>query len=119
MNVITYSVVFFLTLCLSQGNVFAYGSKHKEEVPAAAVSAETPTAPVEVGNKICPVTGEEIKDSDMGEAAKVEYNGKIYNLCCSMCVKDFKKDPETYIKKVEAELESMKNSTEQSNPMVQ
>ena len=119
MNVITYSVVFFLTLCLLQSNVFAYGSKHKQQAPAAAASAETPTAPVEVGNKICPVTAEEIKDSDMGEAAKVEYNGKVYNLCCAMCVKDFKKDPEKFVKKVEEEMESMKSSTEETKPMVQ
>ena len=58
-------------------------------------------APVEVGNKICPVSGEKIPE---GEAYKVEYKGKIYNLCCSMCEKDFNKDPETYIKKVEDEL---------------
>lgn len=50
--------------------------------------------PIEIGNKICPVSGEEIKE---GEAYKFEYEGKIYNFCCSMCVKDFKKDPQKYI----------------------
>ena len=63
---------------------------------------------VEVGNKICPVSGEKI-DGKMGEAVKYEYKGKIYNLCCSMCLKDFKKDPEKYSKMAD---EQMENSEE-------
>ena len=56
-----------------------------------------------VGNKICPVSGDKIptpgEKGDMGdEPVKYEYNGKIYNLCCKMCVKDFKKNPEKYSK---------------------
>ena len=50
-----------------------------------------------VGNKICPVSGEKV-GGDMGDPVKVEYKGKVYNLCCTMCAKDFKKDPEKYIK---------------------
>ena len=38
---------------------------------------ETPTESIEVGNKICPVSGEEI--GKMGPAAQYEYKGKIYN----------------------------------------
>ncbi|MCA9394547.1 MAG: YHS domain-containing protein [Candidatus Omnitrophica bacterium] len=56
---------------------------------------------VDVGNKICPVSGEEI--GAMGEGVDVEYNGKIYHLCCKMCEKDFKKNPEKYSAIAEAE----------------
>ena len=59
---------------------------------------------IEVGNKICPVSGEEIGE-DMGDPYQIEYDGKIYNLCCSMCAKDFQKDPEKFIKKINEELE--------------
>ncbi|GEM_PF-2256234 len=59
---------------------------------------------VEVGNKICPVSGEKIEPSKMGDPVTYEYNGKIYNLCCGMCVKDFKKDPEKYSKIAEDEV---------------
>lgn len=63
---------------------------------------------VEVGNKICPVSGDKIpapgEKSAMGEVVKYEYNGKIYNLCCEMCVKDFKKNPEKYSKIAEEEV---------------
>ncbi|MBU0878144.1 MAG: hypothetical protein KKD55_00850, partial [Candidatus Omnitrophica bacterium] len=39
---------------------------------------------IEVGNKICPVSGEDIES--MGVGIEYEYNGKIYNFCCSMCI---------------------------------
>ena len=55
---------------------------------------------VNVGNKICPVLGEKI---DEGLKATYEYKGKIYNFCCAMCIEEFKKDPEKYIKKIEIE----------------
>ncbi len=66
------------------------------------------TKGVEVGNNICPVSGDEIpapgEESAMGEVVKYEYKGKIYNLCCTMCAKDFKKDPEKYSKIAEEEM---------------
>ena len=70
------------------------------------------TKAVEVGNKICPVSGEKVplpgEKSDMGNVGpvKYEYNGKIYNLCCPMCIKDFKKDPQKYINKVNEEMKA-------------
>ena len=48
-----------------------------------------------VNNTICPVMGDKI---DMKDPVTVEYNGKIYNLCCSACVAMFKANPEKYSK---------------------
>ncbi len=63
----------------------------------AAVAAASVTAPVDVGNKICPVSGEKIVNkTDMGGPVKIEYKGKLYGLCCPMCIKDFKKTPDKY-----------------------
>lgn len=56
---------------------------------------------VEVNNKVCPVSGEKI--GGMGEPASVEHNGKVYQLCCEMCKKDFLKNPEKYGAVAEAE----------------
>ena len=55
---------------------------------------------VNVGNKICPVTGEKINENTK---VTYEYQGKIYNFCCAGCPDEFKKDPEKYIKKIEEE----------------
>lgn len=73
-------------------------------IPLAAFAAQDSGMKAEVvnvGNTICPVSGEKI--GSMGEAYKVTHNGKEYNLCCEMCVKDFKKNPEKYSKIAEAE----------------
>ena len=71
--------------------------------------AEADSKEVEVGNKFCPVTGDKMpapgEKGAMGdEPIKYEYNEKIYNLCCKMCMKDFKKDPEKYSKIAEDEV---------------
>lgn len=100
-------------LGLSAGFVFANeGMKHDEGMEAIdhekGVMMDnqytSETKAVEVGNKICPVTGNPVDDGSMGELIKHEYNGKIYNLCCKMCVKDFKKNPEKYSKIAEEEV---------------
>ena len=54
----------------------------------------------DVGNKICPVTGEKIPANSN---ITYEYKGKIYHFCCAGCPEEFKKDPEKYIKKIEEE----------------
>lgn len=69
---------------------------------------QTQAAPAEVGNKICPISGEKIK---AGEEVKHEYNGKIYNFCCKMCVKDFQKNPEKFSKAAEEEAKTGAAST--------
>ncbi len=59
-------------------------------------------ASMDIGNKICPVSGEAV--GTMGDVVKYEHNGKVYSLCCDMCKKDFKKDPEKYSKIAEDEV---------------
>jgi len=54
-----------------------------------------------VGNKICPVSGEKL--GGMGKPVEVIYKGKIVNLCCGGCVKSFAKDPAKVLAKAEAE----------------
>ncbi len=73
------------------------------EATEAAADAVVAAAPVmekvEVGNKICPIEGGPI---DPAKMAQVEHNGKVYNLCCSMCEKAFKDNPEAAIQRLEA-----------------
>jgi len=60
--------------------------------------AANPSKAIEVGNRICPVSGEEIP---IDKEVKEEYKGKIYNFCCKMCLKDFRKEPQKYIDMIE------------------
>jgi YHS domain-containing protein len=85
-------------IILSTGLAFA------QQTPSTSQRA---VQPVEVGNKHCPVSGREV--GQMGPPIKVEYNGKVYNLCCPGCVSSFKNDPEKYSKIAEDEVKAVKN----------
>jgi YHS domain-containing protein len=63
---------------------------------------------VEVGNMVCPVSGGKINEETK---ATYEYEGRVYNFCCAMCIDEFKKDPAKYIKKVEEELQTKVQKT--------
>ncbi len=75
-------------------------SEHKGSMRGDMASS---TSAVEVGNKICPVSGEKIGGA-MGPGEQYEYQGKIYNFCCSGCIEEFKKNPEKYVKIVEDQM---------------
>ena len=94
----TKSIVVMLTVVLLGTGVslVCAQSEPTGQAQPAAVKA------VEVGNKICPVSKEKV--GEMGDIVKYEYNGKIYNLCCPMCKKDFAKDPEKFAKIAEDEV---------------
>jgi len=58
----------------------------------APAQAETPT------QKVCPVYGGEINKD-----IYVDYKGKRIYFCCEGCDDEFKKNPEKYMKKLEAQ----------------
>ena len=62
-------------------------------------------APMKVNNTICPVTG---KPVDMNNPVTVQYRGKMYNVCCSMCPETFKSDPKKYSKIAEEQAKTVK-----------
>lgn len=82
----TKVVVLVLTIVLTQSFF-----------PQGAVAAPTQeTGVVDVGNKFCPVSGDEVS----GKSFMV-YEGKRYGLCCPMCEDKFLKNPQKYIAKME------------------
>jgi Cu+-exporting ATPase len=120
-------------LTLSLGIVFALsyysfvyaaheGHDAAEAQKITAIDDTDPGKAVEVGNKTCPVSGDKIpapgEKGTMGDhPVKVAYKGKIYNLCCPMCVKDFKKNPEKYSKMADDEVVSQKQAVVYTCPM--
>ncbi len=99
-NIMMLSVL-FVSMGLA-GAVYAGGSAGCG-CPLAKASGDLAAnkAAVNAGNKICPVMGSAITSPG---SVTVEYKGKAYNLCCSGCKETFLKDPEMYLKKVEAEM---------------
>jgi len=49
--------------------------------------------------KTCVVTGEKL--GEMGDPYVFDYQGREIKFCCKGCLKDFKKEPAKYIKKIE------------------
>jgi len=90
---------------VSSGVVFSMSSCAHASEGSGSQTAQEKSAAVDAGNKICPVTGEQIDET---VKATYEYQGKIYNFCCPMCIDEFKKEPQKYIDKVSAEIEAAK-----------
>jgi YHS domain-containing protein len=61
--------------------------------PTTAPVAAPATQPMAV-NKFCPVTREPVDP----KVPTVQYDGKTIGFCCEDCIKDFKADPEKYMK---------------------
>ena len=77
--------------------------------PSDNAAEESANSTEKVGNKICPISGEKIAE---GKESEVEYKGKVYNLCCKMCLTDFNKDPEKFIQKIEIQQEEDESSVD-------
>ena len=60
---------------------------------SAILSAHEGTA----HHAFCPVSGERASDKHT-----MMYEGKEYAFCCNKCKKEFKKDPKTYLAKMNA-----------------
>ncbi len=58
----------------------------------------------------CVVSGEKL--GEMGDPYVWEYQGREIKFCCKGCVKDFKKDPAKYLKKIEAAEKKAKDKKE-------
>lgn len=69
-------------------------SKMMSTRTAQVQDLETETEAINVGNEICPVSGEKI---DEKTKVTYEYKSKIYNLCCPGCKSEFEANPEKYI----------------------
>jgi YHS domain-containing protein len=84
-------------------------ASHKDSGQAYGQEVEKGSKATDISNKVCPVGGETIKES---EKATYEYNGKIYNFCCPGCIPEFKKNPEKYIAKMEQSANSEQSMQE-------
>ncbi len=49
--------------------------------------------------KTCIVSGEKL-DGDMGKPYVFVEQGQVIKLCCKSCLKDFKKEPSKYLKRI-------------------
>ncbi len=88
-------------------------------MPLAGWSAEKPVTPQKKAAKAKPyplkkcIVSDEEFGGDMGEPYVFTYKGQELKLCCKSCLKDFKKDPAKYMKKLdEAKKKQAKKTAE-------
>ncbi len=74
--------------------------EHKEHEHEAAPAVGA----AEIEQKICPV----MEGNKINPELFVDHNGRRIYFCCKMCVGNFKKDPEKYIRKVDEEIAKFK-----------
>jgi YHS domain-containing protein len=90
---------------LAAALILGAGCRHNgDQVEAAGATSQSmdqsvKQSAVDLGNTVCPVSGDKVGDSKLTEI----YKGKIYHFCCDDCPKDFKKDPEKFAKAVAAD----------------
>ncbi len=71
--------------------IFISGTVYAASGMAVGSTKQEKAAITDVGNKICPVSGQKVDGINF-----YEYKGKRYGLCCPMCAATFKAYPEKY-----------------------
>ena len=66
---------------------------------AFSLNAADAPKPYPASLKTCVVSGDKI-GGDMGKPYVFTHEGQEVKLCCKDCMKDFKKDPAKYMKKI-------------------
>jgi hypothetical protein len=84
----------FKTL-IAGGLILAYVA-----APVGVFAADTKGKVKPYTLKTCPVSDEKL-GGDMGDPYVFQHEGREIKLCCKSCLKDFKKDPTKYVKKIE------------------
>jgi hypothetical protein len=76
---------------------------HKKDKEQAQVSTQ---AAADYPVDFCVVSGDKLEDGDMGPPINYTHkqdgkSDRLVRLCCKSCVKDFKKDPEKFLKMID------------------
>lgn len=79
-------------------------------LPLLRAEEVTIPAAADVGNKLCPVSGDPVSGQDF-----VEYQGKRYGLCCFGCKQIFLGNPSEYIAKMKVQESQAASSKEIGN----
>ena len=107
MKFIKLTLVSLVATGLSSGALFAHNGEDHGKAHASSVN-QTQTAGSKASYPLetCVVSGDKLDGGDMGEP--IDYihkeDGKpdrLVRLCCKGCVRDFKKDPAKYLKKID------------------
>jgi YHS domain-containing protein len=86
-----------LTAVLLTGLAAGTLSVRAQDTNSPSISTNAPVKPYPLD--YCIVSGDKL-DGDMGKPIVMDYKGQEIKFCCASCPKKFKKDPDTYMKKL-------------------
>lgn len=89
-----FTIALFVGLCVGMP---AQGEKSLNTTAGASQQKKL----IYMDNAMCPVSDDEIEEAAQ---VKIEYEGRIYNLCCEACAKHFRKFPDKFSRKVKGEI---------------
>ena len=95
MRLSVLSVQVYAALVLGVAGVRAAPAAKADKSDKPAKKDDAKNKPI---NAKCPVQGD-----DIDPAVTTTYKGKTVAFCCKDCIKDFKKDPEKYMKQIAAD----------------
>jgi YHS domain-containing protein len=105
MKSIKYLTVTLLSLSILGGPFAALAADNSDQKPKSEEKSKTKLKPYKLKN--CIVSGDKL--GEMGDPVVYEYEGREIKFCCKSCIKDFKKEPAKYLKKIqEAEAKAKK-----------
>jgi hypothetical protein len=84
-------------------------AEEKSDSQAPSIS-QASQAVTEVGNTVCPITGEPV--GSMQKGAHVDYKGQRVGLCCPGCKTKFLKNGEASLKKAQEQAAQAKKAAE-------
>jgi len=105
-------MVWMLALCVVLGVAIPRAAEGaKQSKPDKAVGgAATATPEYAYPLDTCVVSGDKLGGS-MGKPVNFDYKGREVRFCCKACIKDFKKDPAKYLKKLDDAVISQQKPT--------
>lgn len=95
--------IVILIAIIATAGLFASNAVYAASEDASGSVQQEASAITDVGNKICPLTGEPVDGKTYAE-----YKGRRYGLCCPECGSNFWQDPDTYSMLAEKEVSGKK-----------
>jgi YHS domain-containing protein len=104
-------IALFAFATLLSVSIFAQSQKNLSEIKHDTTVVSDSVKVLPAGSKtpwnaVCPVMNEEIDLS----LPLLEYKGKVIGVCCNVCLKKFKKDPEKYLSRLTEDGKAIKEN---------
>lgn len=101
-----YACVFSSITMLASFALASEGHEHHAPASDLAAEVDSPEAVLAYPLTTCVVSGDKLENGDMGPPVNYVHKeegkpDRLVRFCCKSCIRDFKKDPAKYLKKID------------------